>query len=133
MNPVVREFVRQRAGGRCEYCLLPEECDELPFHVEHVIARQHGGGNDEVNLCWSCSRCNLHKGPNIASLDPATGTIAELFNPRTQKWSDHFQLHNAVIIGLTPPGRATARVLNMNDDGRVDLRRDLMDRGIIEL
>src|SRR5262245_46703173 len=127
MKSEVREFVRQRAGGRCEYCLLPEECDELPFHLEHAIAKQHGGGNDEANLCWSCSRCNLHKGTNIASLDPKTGAVAELFNPRTQAWSEHFQIQNAVIVGLTPHGRATARLLNMNDEGRVDLRRDLID------
>jgi hypothetical protein len=42
MDAAVREFVRHRAGNRCEYCLLPDDSDEWPFHVEHVIAKQHG-------------------------------------------------------------------------------------------
>jgi putative hemolysin len=55
MRPM-REFVRQRAGSRCEYCHLPDFADEWPFHLEHVVARQHGGQSDPDNLCWSCRR-----------------------------------------------------------------------------
>jgi hypothetical protein len=44
MDAALRAFVRERAGRRCEYCRLHEEDDDfLAFHVEHVIARQHGG------------------------------------------------------------------------------------------
>jgi hypothetical protein len=103
----------------------------LPFHVEHVIARQHGGGEEVENLCWSCSRCNLQKGPNIASLDVNSQSLTALFNPRTQNWFEHFLLRDGRIIGITAVGRVTVRLLRMNDVHRADLRRHLIDRGII--
>src|SRR5215211_294900 len=65
MTTFIRELVRGRAGNRCEYCHLPQEA--LPFatfHVEHIIATQHGGSDDETNLALSCDRCNFSKGPN---------------------------------------------------------------------
>ena len=127
----VREFVRQRAGRRCEYCLLPDGCDELPFHVEHIIARQHGGSEQVENLCWSCSRCNLQKGPNVASLDVNSQALTALYNPRMQNWSDHFVLRDGRIVGVSAVGRVTVRLLCMNDVHRADLRRDLIDRGIM--
>lgn len=130
MDKVTRELVRQRAGSRCEYCLLPEEVDEWPFHLEHIIARQHGGGDDHPNLCWACSRCNLFKGPNLASVDPNTGTTAPLFNPRVDTWVEHFALDGPNIIGLTPVGRVTVRLLQMNDTHRTELRRLLIRRGL---
>ena len=40
----LRNFVRQRAGNRCEYCRIRYgDFDVAEFHVEHIIARQHGG------------------------------------------------------------------------------------------
>jgi 5-methylcytosine-specific restriction endonuclease McrA len=131
MDAAAKAFVRQRAGGRCEYCYLPEEADELPFHVEHIIARQHGGTDDNANLCWACSRCNLYKGPNIASIDDAVDTIVALFNPRSDEWTTHFEMRDVCIIGRTAVGRATVKLLQMNDSRRVDLRQDLKKRGIL--
>ncbi len=69
MDAATRELVRRRAAGKCEYCRLPDEADEWPFHVEHIVPRQHGGGNGLENLCWACSRCNLHKGSNLVGID----------------------------------------------------------------
>jgi hypothetical protein len=103
----------------------------LPFHIEHVIARQHGGGDNEENLCLSCSRCNLHKGPNIASLDRSNGTLTPLYNPRSQSWKEHFEVRQGRIIGLTAVGRATVRLFRMNDARRLDLRRNLIRQGIM--
>ena len=82
MEESLRRYVRSRAGDRCEYCRLRQEHETLtPFHVEHVIAAQHGGTDDDDNLALACAWCNLIKGPNIASLDPATGSLARLFIP----------------------------------------------------
>lgn len=86
---------------------------------------QHGGGDEEDNLALACSHCNLHKGPNLTGIDPDTGTIEPLFHPRRQTWAEHFELRGAVIEGKTPCGRATVRVLAMNAETRVDLRREL--------
>ena len=118
-----------RAGGRCEYCRLPDDADEWPFHVEHIIARQHGGDNSDDNLCWACIRCNVHKGTNLASIDIQTGQRESLYDPRRQSWADHFAVVDARIMGLTATGRCTVRLLRMNDHERVELRRELIEEG----
>jgi hypothetical protein len=72
-----------RAGYRCEYCRLHEDdADYIAFHVEHIIAKQHGGADDAETLCYACSECNWAKGPNLAGL--LNGKIFPLFNPRRQ-------------------------------------------------
>ena len=125
-----RQLVRLRASERCEYCRLPEAADEWPFHVEHIIARQHGGDNSDDNLCWACIRCNVHKGTNLASIDPQTGQRTSLFDPRRQNWTDHFAVLDAQVVGLTAIGRATVRLLHMNDHRRIELRRELIEQGL---
>ena len=126
MEPIVRELVRRRAGERCEYCHLPQAAVPFaPFHVEHIIARQHGGGDDPSNLALACDRCNLHKGPNLTSIDPATGNVVPLFNPRKDSWKDHFRWDKLRIVGKTPTGRATVRLLNVNAKRRLQVRAEL--------
>jgi hypothetical protein len=41
-----------------------------------------------------------------------------LFNPRKQRWHEHFQwsLDATKIIGLTPEGRVTVETLQMNNE-----------------
>lgn len=125
-----REFVRERASHRCEYCRLPDFAAPISaFHVEHIVARQHHGPDDISNLCWCCNRCNLHKGPNLSGRDPLSATIVRLFNPRRQSWNRHFEWFGAVLVGRTKTGRATVAVLNINDQQRVDLRRILRENG----
>ncbi|AWM39167.1 HNH endonuclease [Gemmata obscuriglobus] len=122
----VRRLVRDRAGHRCEYCRT-RQSDEpfITYQTEHVIAIQHGGGDDESNLALACSHCNLHKGPNLSGIDPVTDAIEPLFHPRRQTWDDHFEFQGPVIAGRTPCGRATVRVLAMNAEARVDLRQEI--------
>jgi hypothetical protein len=130
MNAATRQEVRQRALNRCEYCLLPQDVQPFAtFHIEHIIARQHGGTDDLANLCLACARCNAAKGTNLASRDPLTGNIERLFDPRHQLWSDHFRLQGHVIVGLTAIGRTTVEALNMNERRRVQLRTELLERG----
>lgn len=134
MDAGTRELVRQRAGGRCEYCRLPEEFDSLPFHIDHIIAQVHGGGDEVSNLCWACTQCNLHKGTNFASIDPETNARVDLFNPRQDSRRDHFAIRSdGVIVGLTPMGRATVRLLDMNGLPQLDLRRELIGQGVYSL
>ena len=85
--PALRQLVRERVTGRCEYCLV-READVLLLHQpDHIIAEQHGGETTPENLALACIHCNRHKGANIASLDPTSGQLIPLFNPRTQAWS----------------------------------------------
>jgi len=101
----LRPQVRDRAQGCCEYCQLPEEEDFVRYEVDHVIAEQHGGKTALDNLAYACLDCNKRKGPNIASLDPNTHLLTPLYNPRIQKWDDHFQLNTeGTISGLTAEG-----------------------------
>ncbi len=130
MDAQTRKLVRRRAGRRCEYCLLPEYAEPyFSFHLDHIVARQHGGDDLPTNLCWSCSRCNRRKGTNLASIDSETGQQADLFNPRQQAWHDHFTVHAARIVGTTPIGRATVSLLDMNVCHRLRLRAELVKRG----
>jgi hypothetical protein len=102
---------------------MPQEATPLiAFHVEHIVSRQHGGSDDPSGLALACDRCNAYKGPNLTSIDRETGTVVRLFNPRLDVWSEHFAVQNGHILGLTPTGRATVRLLNMNAPRRVELR-----------
>jgi hypothetical protein len=126
----LRPSVRERAQGRCEYCLLPEEADFTHHEVDHIVAEQHGGKTALENLAYACFDCNKYKGPNIGSIDPDTGERTWLFNPRTQQWDEHFLLEkDGVVIGLTAEGRATARLLHINDPERVQDRLALLAIG----
>jgi len=111
---------------------MPQEATPfIAFHVEHVIARQHLDDENDApeGLAYACDRCNAFKGPNLSSLDPETGGKVDLFNPRIDAWSDHFNISHGVIVGMTPIGRATARLLNMNATRRVELRLQWLDEG----
>ena len=130
MDVGLREAVRRRAHECCEYCHLPESADPLEvFHLEHVVAKQHGGGDQDYNLAWACGRCNRRKGTNLASIDPETDQRVSLFNPRADNWTEHFSVKGAYVVGLTAAGRATARLLDMNSFRRIGVRRRLIRRG----
>ena len=75
----------------------------------------------------ACSFCNLNKGPNLSGIDPITDEIVVLFNPRVDTWTHHFEIREGLIFGVTPTGRATARVLNLNATHRAELRRYTSD------
>lgn len=123
MDQQTRDLVRGRASDRCEYCLLKQSATPLiPFHLEHIVAKQHGGTDDPSGLALACDRCNAYKGPNLTSIDPDTQEIVPLFNPRADIWEDHFELRGGHVYGKTPAGRATVRLLNMNAPRRVELR-----------
>ncbi len=130
MNPHLRAQVRRRARGRCEYCRTPFRYDSIPPEIDHVIAEQHGGRSVLANLAVACAHCNSHKGPNIASIEPVSGQLVRLFNPRTDHWSDHFRWNGPLLIGLTLGGRATIHVLAINDTNKTAARASLMDEGV---
>lgn len=125
MNEATRSLVRQRAGERCEYCHLPQSAQWVTFHIDHIVASQHQLNDRLDNLCLSCPQCNLYKGTNLSSIDRLSGEIVPLFHPREDAWDEHFSFRDHVVIGLTPTGRATVRLLSMNTSHRVDLRATL--------
>jgi HNH endonuclease len=124
----LRREVGERANNCCEYCHLHQEDYAYPFHIEHITAQKHEGETLTDNLALSCPTCNINKGSDIASNDPITGEITRLFNPRTQDWDEHFRINfdAAVIEALTAEGRVTIRVLKMNNQEQVTLRKVLI-------
>jgi HNH endonuclease len=130
MNRQLAQSVRDRAGDRCEYCHLPVGLYDTPFHVDHITAQQHGGQTVAENLALACFHCNLHKGPNIAGVDPATGQMSALFHPRAQVWNEHFAWNGAILMGRTAVGRATVQTLALNAPEFVAVRLALIDEGV---
>ena len=124
----LRRQVEERANNRCEYCLVPNSVSFFPHEIDHVIPEKHGGKTDADNLALTCWRCNRHKGTDLGSYDPETGEFSFLFNPRKQKWSEHFVDENTTIHGLTPEGRTTVKLLQLNNDERLGERKRLRDR-----
>jgi len=123
MLPSTKTRVRERAGNASEYCHLHQDSSPLAvLHIEHVIPKIHGGTDALDNLALACIDCNLHKGPNLTGIDPATGVVTELFHPRLLVWDDHFAWDGIYLVSNTQTGRTTIRVLNMNSEEQLALR-----------
>jgi hypothetical protein len=123
MGKRAEDRIRQFAEDRCEYCRIPDRTVGFRQVFDHIVARQHGGRSVFANLALCC-------GANIAGLDPETGALLPLFNPRRDVWSDHFRWNLAILLGTTPIGRATVSVLAINLLIRVAARRALIDEGL---
>jgi hypothetical protein len=123
MDAALRRPVRERASNRCEYCRLHQDQSPLAaLQIEHISPRKHGGTDDAENLALACIDCNLAKGSNIAGYDPDTSEMTPLFNPRKDRWDEHFEMQGAYIIGRTAAGRTTVTVLRMNSEEQLELR-----------
>ena len=128
MDAATRRLVRNRAGNRCEYCGLDQDHSPLAtLQLEHVIPRKHGGSEEQENLALACMDCNLAKSSNIAGRDPDSGELTPLFNPRTDKWDDHFLFDGNYVVGKSAVGRTAIYVLNMNSDYQLELRAAIRD------
>jgi hypothetical protein len=109
---------------------MPQAADDASFEIDHVIARKHGGRSISNNLCLSCFYCNSFKGSDLSGLDPKTGKLTRLFNPRRNTWARHFRWKGPYLIGRTPVGRVTIALLHVNDEYRVELREGLIQEGL---
>lgn len=121
----LRERVAETARYRCGYCLSREVVVGTPMEVDHLIPEALGGLTEETNLWLACSLCNNHKGDRIAGLDPLSGEVVRLFNPRHQPWCDHFRWTELGdrIVGITPTGRASVVAFKLNRPSLVHARR----------
>ncbi len=68
----------------------------------------------------------------MEAVDPLSGVIVSLFNPRRERWAMHFTWNSdcSEIIGMTSIGRATVQALRLNRIGLVNLRKLLYDNGL---
>lgn len=133
VSAALRRLVCERANHACEYCLMPEIAVLVSHEIDHVIAQKHGGQTGRDNLALACTICNKYKGSDLASLDPSSGEIIRLYNPRDDHWRDHFRLEKGEIVPLTAIGRVTVRLLQMNRPERVEERRWLLQAKVLNV
>lgn len=50
----LRNLVKKRANGLCEYCLIPEDFSPQPFCFEHLFPKVSGGETSAENLAYAC-------------------------------------------------------------------------------
>jgi len=68
---------------------------------------------------------------NVAGIDPDSGAIVRLFNPRRDSWMEHFVWNGSQLNALTQIGRVTIAVLLMNDPEVVAMRKALQEEGAL--
>lgn len=121
----LRERLLEADNRHCAYCYTTEANTGQPMTVDHITPEAQGGTTTFENLCFACRRCNEYKGARITAEDPLTGETVALFHPRQDRWPDHFlwDASGALVVGLTPTGRATIIALNMNHPVIVAVRR----------
>lgn len=58
--------------------------------------------------------------------------LVPLYNPRTDKWKENFKWTDnfSIVEGITPQGRATVELLQLNRNGVVNLRKALFAYGV---
>jgi len=132
ISAALRAKIRLRAGGRCEYCLVPESLTLAPHEIDHIVAAKHGGRTVSGNLALCCTLCNRRKGTDLASIDPETSEMRRLFHPRRDRWHEHFQMRGSMVVPLTAVGRVTLRLLQLNRMERVKERELMIQAGLLQ-
>ena len=131
LSESIRQEVRQRAGDRCEYCLSHQNYVMGRLQIDHLQPIAKGGLDTADNLCLACELCNQYKWTKTEEIDPQSGENAPLYNPRLQRWIEHFAWSGdgIEIMGLTACGRATVFALKLNNGLAVTVRRNWVQAG----
>ncbi|HRQ41249.1 MAG TPA: HNH endonuclease signature motif containing protein [Chloroflexota bacterium] len=125
----LRQEVILRANGLCEYCLIHQDDSYFGCQVDHIISEKHGGPTELDNLAYACTFCNRQKGSDVGSIDWESSDFIRFFNPRIDRWSEHFNLDGYQIVPLTAVGRVTGRILGFNSVDRLLERQELHGLG----
>ncbi len=128
----LRSQVRLRAQGKCEYCKISEKAQVAAFHCDHCKPEVAKGETSLSNLAWACPRCNGSKGREEFANDPETSERVPLFNPRRDRWEEHFSWSedHLKLIALSPTGRATRDRLKMNRPKIISIRELMIRLGL---
>jgi hypothetical protein len=119
----LERLVAQRAADRCEYCCMHQSLQGATFHMEHIVPKSRGGGDELDNLAWACPGCNLRKSDRVEAVDPESGAVVMLFLPRRDSWSAHLNWDDYHVVGLSASGRATIAALELNHERRIRIRQ----------
>lgn len=120
----LRRLIIQRADNRCEYCGISQIGQVATFHIDHVLPVVAGGETTPENLALACVSCSLRKGARQALKDSETGEVVSIFNPRQQRWQEHFAWKGVQVVGLTAIGRATVQALDLNRSTMLAIRSE---------
>jgi hypothetical protein len=125
ISPALRQRVAETSRYRCGYCLTSQRIIGPLLEVDHYIPESRGGDSEEENLWLACPMCNGHKSDRIDAIDPESQAVVPIFNPRLQRWAEHFAWteDGTVVQGLTAIGRATVAALQMNHPDIVAARQ----------
>lgn len=126
ISKTLRFQIADRANHLCEYCLIHEEDTFFGCEIDHIVSLKHGGKTDVGNLAYACVLCNRKKGSDIGSNHSNTCKFFRFFNPRKDKWIDHFRLDKANIISITEIGEVTLQILGINNSERILEREELI-------
>lgn len=121
----LRQQIRQADRNQCCYCQTQEANSGIPLSFDHILPTSKGGKTTFENLCLACRTCNEFKSDSTQELNPLTGENVALFNPRSQRWSEHFQWSEdgTNIEGITSTGITTVTTLRMNHAAIVMARK----------
>lgn len=125
----LRMLVAERANYACEYCLIAQVDTFHACHIDHIISLKHTGETTNQNLAFACQFCNRNKGSDVGTYLFDIEKFIRFYNPRKDKWTDHFYLDNGMISPKTEVAQATIKILNFNDPEAVIDRRLLLQSG----
>jgi hypothetical protein len=128
----LRRALLAAAGWRCGYCQTSELISGAPLEVDHLTPQSRGGLTVEQNLWLACRACNASKSDRQNAIDPVSGALVPLFNPRTNIWSEHFawSAEGILMAGITSIGRATIHALDLNRVSLVVARSTWVRHGL---
>jgi HNH endonuclease len=124
ISPKLQAQVRKRAGFLCEYCYASEQWQYVQFTIDHLCPTSQGGSDDLENLALACFHCNRRKTDKTTTIDVQTEKTLPLFNPRRDRWSEHFiwSVNGLIMVGLTLVGQATIAALSLNRERIIHIR-----------
>ncbi|MFK7982802.1 MAG: HNH endonuclease [Saprospiraceae bacterium] len=120
-----KELVFIRAKYRCEYCQSRADVALETFEIEHILPVTKSGSDDLRNLALACRGCNSRKAIRNWIIDKTTNKKVLLFNPRIEKWKEHFEWSSDFlkVKGKTLMGKVTVDALQLNRLGVVNIRK----------
>ena len=121
----LRIAVAIRAHWCCEYCLVPEDDEIQPFHVDHIISEKHDGETELANgLC--VQPLQLDEGNRRRDIRHNESALGPAIQPALGSLGE---CRSGEIVPLTPVGVATVRLLRINDAKRIGFRSLLAAAG----
>lgn len=71
----LKERVRERAAGRCEYFHADERWQFIRLTIDHVVPSSAGGTDEFDNLALACRNCNERRSNRREFADPESNIL----------------------------------------------------------